>query len=142
MEARNSAPQPALPPIISIVGRATAVATSGGPPADCTARLMSLMFSAEVLRALGCTLKTTAFPAERIAIELLMIVDVGFVVGVIEAMKHSLIPATINYRTPDPECDLDYVPNEPRPKEINVCLKDSFGLGGQNCCLVLSKYRE
>lgn len=72
-----------------------------------------------------------------------MVTAAGIVesIGVIEAMKHSLIPATINYQTPDPECDLDYVPNEPRPKEINVCLKDSFGLGGQNCCLVLSKYK-
>jgi len=72
-----------------------------------------------------------------------MVTAAGIVesIGVIKAMENSLIPPTINYRTPDPECDLDYVPNQARTKELNLCLKDSFGLGGQNCCLVLSKYK-
>lgn len=51
-----------------------------------------------------------------------------------------LIPPTWNYETPDPECDLDYVPNAPRPASINIALKNSFGLGGQNACLVLGRY--
>ncbi len=53
---------------------------------------------------------------------------------------HGVIPPTIHYRTPDPECDLDYVPNQARVQTVNVCLSNSFGLGGQNCCLVIKKY--
>ena len=56
------------------------------------------------------------------------------------ALSRGLIPPTWNYETPDPECDLDYVPNVPRPAPINVALKNSFGLGGQNACLVLGRY--
>jgi 3-oxoacyl-[acyl-carrier-protein] synthase II len=63
-------------------------------------------------------------------------------IGAILTMNHSIIPPTIHYETPDPDCDLDYVPNVAREAEIDICLKDSFGLGGQNCCLVLKKYKE
>lgn len=58
---------------------------------------------------------------------------------VIQAMRESLIPATINYRTPDPECDLDYVPNQPRQGEIKIALNNSFGFGGHNAALVFGK---
>jgi len=54
-------------------------------------------------------------------------------------MNKGIIHPTINYETPDPECDLDYVPNVARPAQVNVCLKNSFGLGGENCCLVLKR---
>lgn len=66
--------------------------------------------------------------------------------GAIEAMfttlalARGIIPPTWNYETPDPECDLDYVPNAPRTADIRLALKNSFGLGGQNACLVLGKY--
>jgi 3-oxoacyl-[acyl-carrier-protein] synthase II len=63
-------------------------------------------------------------------------------IGAILTLNHGAIPPTIHYETPDPECDLDYVPNKARKAEVNVCLKDSFGLGGQNCCLVLKKFKE
>ena len=53
---------------------------------------------------------------------------------------NKLIPPTINYTTPDPECDLDYVPNQARPAEVKIVLSNSFGLGGQNACLVVKKY--
>lgn len=56
------------------------------------------------------------------------------------ALQNSVIPPTWNYETPDPECDLDYVPNAPRLAEIKTALSNSFGLGGQNACLVLGKY--
>jgi len=56
------------------------------------------------------------------------------------ALSQGTIPATWNYETPDPECDLDYVPNAPRSAPIRVALKNSFGLGGQNACLVLGKF--
>jgi 3-oxoacyl-[acyl-carrier-protein] synthase II len=63
-------------------------------------------------------------------------------IGAILTINNSIIPPTIHYETPDPDCDLDYVPNVARKAEVNICLKDSFGLGGQNCCLVLKKYKE
>ena len=65
--------------------------------------------------------------------------------GAIEAIasvmtiQKGIIPPTINYETPDPECDLDYVPNVARRAGVNVCLSNSFGMGGQNCCLVLKR---
>ena len=49
---------------------------------------------------------------------------------------------TINQEFPDPDCDLDYVPNKARQADVNVVLKNSFGFGGQNACLVFKKYQE
>jgi len=56
------------------------------------------------------------------------------------ALNHQLLPPTINYEEPDPECDLDYVPNQARAKNISICLSNSFGFGGQNACLILKKF--
>jgi 3-oxoacyl-[acyl-carrier-protein] synthase II len=56
-------------------------------------------------------------------------------------INKGIIHPTINYETPDPECDLDYVPNVARPVQVNVCLNNSFGLGGENCCLVLKRLK-
>jgi 3-oxoacyl-[acyl-carrier-protein] synthase II len=58
------------------------------------------------------------------------------------AIVHGWLPPTINLDTPDPECDLDYVPNQARQCQIDVTLSNSFGLGGQNACLVLKRYKE
>jgi 3-oxoacyl-[acyl-carrier-protein] synthase II len=55
-------------------------------------------------------------------------------------IDNSIIPPTINYEYPDPECDLDYVPNQLRRQNVEVTLSNSFGLGGQNACLILKKY--
>lgn len=52
------------------------------------------------------------------------------------ALRNQTIPPTINYETPDPECDIDVVPNEARGADLNVVLSNSFGFGGQNACLV------
>ncbi len=60
-------------------------------------------------------------------------------IAAILIMNEAVIHPTINYETPDPDCDLDYVPNVARPAQVNVCLKNSFGLGGENCCLVLRR---
>jgi len=60
-------------------------------------------------------------------------------IAAILIMNRGIIHPTINYETPDPDCDLDYVPNVARPARVNVCLKNSFGLGGENCCLVLRR---
>ena len=56
------------------------------------------------------------------------------------AMKKGAIPPTINYTTPDPECDLDYVPNTAREKNLNVCVSNSFGFGGTNGVLIFKKF--
>ncbi len=58
------------------------------------------------------------------------------------AMEHNLIPPTINYEEPDPNCDLDYVPNVARPKELNVVMSNSFGFGGHNAVLVVRKLTD
>jgi 3-oxoacyl-[acyl-carrier-protein] synthase II len=57
------------------------------------------------------------------------------------AVHTDTIHPTINYQTPDPECDLDYVPNVARQTQVNVAMSNSFGLGGQNACLIVGKYR-
>ncbi|MBN2327286.1 MAG: beta-ketoacyl-ACP synthase II [Candidatus Omnitrophica bacterium] len=64
---------------------------------------------------------------------------VEFVICV-RAVQESLIPPTINYREPDPECDLDYVPNEAREQAIQTVMSNSFGFGGHNAVLVLKKF--
>jgi 3-oxoacyl-[acyl-carrier-protein] synthase II len=60
----------------------------------------------------------------------------------IMALRRSVLPPTINYEVPDPECDLDYIPNTPREKRIQHALSNSFGFGGQNVSLVVSRFNE
>lgn len=56
------------------------------------------------------------------------------------AIRDGIIPPTINYETPDPECDLDYVPNEARKQDVRAVLSNSFGFGGHNATLIFQKY--
>jgi 3-oxoacyl-[acyl-carrier-protein] synthase II len=58
------------------------------------------------------------------------------------SMQENTLPPTINYEHPDPDCDLDYVPNEPRQTAVDYVLSNSFGFGGTNACLVFKRYEE
>jgi len=57
------------------------------------------------------------------------------------AIARGVLPPTINYETPDPECDLDYVPNTARELRVEAALSNSFGFGGTNACLLLSRFK-
>jgi 3-oxoacyl-[acyl-carrier-protein] synthase II len=59
----------------------------------------------------------------------------------VKAIECGVAPPTINLENPDPECDLDYVPNTPREMEVNVILNNSFGFGGHNACVVAHKFK-
>ena len=61
-------------------------------------------------------------------------------ISTILTIKNSIIPPTINLDDRDPECDLDYVPNAAREKEVNIALSNSFGFGGHNAVLVFRKW--
>jgi len=63
-------------------------------------------------------------------------------IAAIKAMHEGFIPPTINLDTPDPACDLDYVPNQPRRAEVKVAVVNGFGFGGQNASIALQKWEE
>ena len=58
----------------------------------------------------------------------------------VKTIQEGIIHPTINYKNPDQECDLDYVPNKPRDKEVKVAISNSFGFGGHNACLAVKKF--
>ncbi len=74
-----------------------------------------------------------------------MLGHLGCAAGAVEAVaavltvREGILPPTIAYQTPDPACDLDYVPNKARPHQVRVCLSNSFGMGGQNCCIIIRR---
>jgi 3-oxoacyl-[acyl-carrier-protein] synthase II len=63
-------------------------------------------------------------------------------IACIQAIREGIIPATIHYHNPDPDCDLDYVPNQPRQATLKNVMSNSFGFGGHNATLVFSRFDE
>jgi 3-oxoacyl-[acyl-carrier-protein] synthase II len=63
-------------------------------------------------------------------------------VATILAIMNDTIPPTINYEFPDPDCDLNYVPNKPVKKSVNAAISNTFGFGGHNACLLFTKFKE
>ncbi|HEX3178107.1 MAG TPA: beta-ketoacyl-ACP synthase II [Methylomirabilota bacterium] len=62
-------------------------------------------------------------------------------IATVLALHHGMLPPTINYETPDPDCDLDYIPNQARKQDVELALSNAFGFGGTNATLVFRKYR-
>ena len=60
----------------------------------------------------------------------------------VRAVQENIIPPTINYENPDPECDLDYVPNEARQITVNTAMSNSLGFGGHNASVIIKKFQE
>ncbi|MBI4245544.1 MAG: beta-ketoacyl-[acyl-carrier-protein] synthase II, partial [Planctomycetes bacterium] len=63
-------------------------------------------------------------------------------VATIMSINSNRIHPTINYEEPDPECDLDYVPNQMREHQVNIAISNSFGFGGHNSCIAVGKYNN
>jgi len=63
-------------------------------------------------------------------------------ISAVKTVEQGIIPPTINYEVPDPECDLDYVPNTAREQKVTAVLSNSFGFGGHNVCLALKQYED
>jgi 3-oxoacyl-(acyl-carrier-protein) synthase len=63
-------------------------------------------------------------------------------IATVKTIENGIIPPTINYETPDPDCDLDYVPNVARKADVQVAMSNSFGFGGHNASIIFKKYTE
>jgi len=63
------------------------------------------------------------------------------VIFCVQAIREGILPPTIHYETPDPECDLDYIPNKAREKKIDLAISNAFGFGGHNAVLAIRRYR-
>jgi len=61
-------------------------------------------------------------------------------IAMIQALRHGVLPPTINYQNPDPECDLDYVPNEAREQAVTYALSNNLGFGGHNACVLMRRF--
>ena len=60
----------------------------------------------------------------------------------VKVLQENILPPTINYEFPDPDCDLDYIPNAPREATVDYVLSNNFGFGGTNACLIFKRWAE
>ena len=60
----------------------------------------------------------------------------------VQTLQSDMLPPTINYENPDPDCDLDYIPNQARPAHVDHIMSNSFGFGGHNATLIFSRYSD
>jgi 3-oxoacyl-(acyl-carrier-protein) synthase len=63
------------------------------------------------------------------------------VIFMVQAIRNGLLPPTVHYQTPDPECDLDYIPNEARERQVDLAISNAFGFGGHNAVVAVRKYQ-
>ncbi|RMF72458.1 MAG: beta-ketoacyl-[acyl-carrier-protein] synthase II, partial [Planctomycetota bacterium] len=94
-----------------------------------------------IKQALGPAAKRVAISSTKSAIGHLLGASAGAeAVAAIKAIQHNAAPPTINLDNPDPECDLDYVPNTARDAKVDTVLNNSFGFGGHNTCVVFRRF--
>lgn len=63
-------------------------------------------------------------------------------IACIQAIREGIIPPTVNYETPDPDCDLDCVPNTARKADVRIAMNNALGFGGQNASLIVGRFEE
>ncbi|MDD4939616.1 MAG: beta-ketoacyl-[acyl-carrier-protein] synthase II, partial [Candidatus Omnitrophica bacterium] len=98
--------------------------------------------TAAIKKALGASAKKTMVSSTKSMTGHLLGAAGGveFVICAL-AIRDGVVPPTINYEHPDPDCDLDYVPNTARQAEVKICLSNSLGFGGHNATLALKKFQ-
>ena len=110
---------------------------------DADARFLQQVQTAAIKRAMGDRAYKVAISSNKSMIGHSLGAAGGVsALAAIKAIYHGIVPPTINYHNRDPECDLDYVPNEARHRKVRAALVNGFGFGGQNGVLALKAWEE
>ena len=128
-----------------------AVKDSGLSPADIgyvnahgtSTQVNDRVESLAIKHVFGASAKSTAVSSSKSMIgHLIAAAGAVELITSIMTIRNGVLPPTINYENPDPELDLDYVPNQAREKKVDHVLSNSFGFGGQNISLIVSRFRD